>query len=82
MPARQSRRQRQQKSDCEDELEFELLDEVLEARCCKGSAVGRWAAEVWSCRRREVSEGLDISSGGAGRKARSGWEGSEGVWAE
>lgn len=82
MPARQSRRHRQQKIDCDDELELELLEEVLEARCCKGSAPGRWAAEVWSCRRREASDGLDICSGGAGRKARRGFEGSEGVWAE
>src|SRR4051812_16536911 len=95
-----SRRQRQQQSvDGEpmpmpyevDELVelaelLELVDEVLEARCCcccccwRGSGAGRWAAWVCSCRRREASDGLDMDSGGGSRKASSGWVGSEGVW--
>lgn len=61
---------------------LELLEEVLLARCCKGSAAGRWAAAVCSCRRREASGGLDICSGGDGRKASRGCEGSEGVYGE
>ena len=64
------------------ELELELVDEVLEARCCRGSGAGRWAAAVWSCSRREASDGLDMCSSDAGRKARSGLEGSEGVYGE
>lgn len=83
MPVRQSRRQRQQNGDWDDMLELELSEEVLEARCCcKGSGAGRWAAEVWSCKRREASEGLDICRGGAGRKARSGLDGSADVYGE
>ena len=82
MPVRQSRRQRQQKSDCEDMLELELLEEVLEARCCRGAGAGRLAAAVCSCKRREASEGLAMCRGGAGRKARSGLDGSANVYGE
>lgn len=47
----------------EAELELELVGEVLEARDCRGSPTGRWAAWVCRDRRREASVGLDISRG-------------------
>lgn len=85
MPIRDSRRQRQQLRTCgdmallllprdEDELEpesEELLDDVL-PRCCSGSAVGRWAAAVCSCSRREASPEFDIDSWGDGWMANRG----------
>lgn len=52
-----------------------MLDDVVEL-CWSGSAVGLWAAEVWSWRRREASEGLDMNSDGVGRKANNGLLGS------
>lgn len=57
--------------------ELELEEEVLDARCWRGSAEGRWAAAVWSCRRREASPGFDMYSGDDERRASSGLEGSE-----
>jgi hypothetical protein len=91
MPTRDSRRQRQQLMvDCdmtlllreEEELESEELDEVL-ARCCSGSAAGRWAAAVCNWRRRDASPGwLDIDSNGVGRMAKRGLLGSAKVCGE
>lgn len=92
MPTRDSRRQRQQLIvGCdmtlllreEEELESEeLLDEVL-ARCCNGSAEGRWAADVCNWRRRDASTGwLDIDSKGVGRMANRGLLGSAKVCGE
>lgn len=86
---RDSRRQRQQlmeegdmpvlllREDEEDEVEpLALLEEDVVVLCCSGSAMGLWAAEVCSWRRREASDGLDINSRGAGRKANRGLLGS------
>lgn len=78
-----SRRHRQQLSTegdrvplREEELEsLEVVDEALELDC-RGSAPGRWAAEVWSCRRREASAGLDMDFCGGWRRASSGLVGS------
>lgn len=96
MLARDWRRQRQQLRAEEDmvvmvmlpcreeELESEeLLEEVLDVRCCcRGSMDGRWAAWVCSCSKREGSEGADMNSRGGGRWAKSGLVGSAEVWLE
>jgi hypothetical protein len=64
----------------EYELEsLEVADEALEVGC-SGSAPGRWAAEVCSCRRREASAGLDMDFCGGWRRASSGLEGSAYMW--
>jgi hypothetical protein len=91
---RDSRRQRQQLStegdmalleeeleSVEEDLSEELLDELLPL-CCSGSAEGRWAADVWSWRRRDASAGLDMDAEGVWRKAKSGLVGSANVKAE
>lgn len=92
MFARDWRRHRQQES-VEGELKplpevellalSELLDEALEARAwgCSGSGEGRCEASVCSCSRREASCEADMNEGGSGRRASSGWVGSEGVQA-
>jgi hypothetical protein len=91
MPTRDSRRQRQQLMvDCdmtlllreEEELESEELPDGALARCCNGSAEGRWAADVCNWRRRDASPGLDMDSRSVERMANRGLLGSAKVCAE